>query len=290
MAGFLGSDFNPAAPADTDPVAQGAASIRDIKQRLKTFFGGLFNLETAAYVNGTIPAAALQAIMGLTAGSYTNVTLTVNASGQITAISSGSAGSFKAAGAVETYATGGTGLATLPANGQIPIGNGAGYALATLAALAGGGITITNGPGTITLSINPAYILSAAFFVQATLVATSAATPVQLLAPLGSSSPWFGRKPYVTKWMAFVNGSTSWTTSTLVQLSDTSGTPIPFVNIPVSALTANARVFESTSGVILDNAIAQCTGGATNAGLQVYADVNAGAGSSLIVQASGFYQ
>lgn len=47
-------------------------------------------------------------------------------------------------------AQGGTGLSTAPTNGQLLIGNGSGYTLATLTA--GSGMTITNGTGTITLA------------------------------------------------------------------------------------------------------------------------------------------
>ena len=45
---------------------------------------------------------------------------------------------------------GGTGLGTIPINGQLLIGNGTGYTLRTLTA--GTGITVTNGAGTITLA------------------------------------------------------------------------------------------------------------------------------------------
>ena len=45
---------------------------------------------------------------------------------------------------------GGTGLGTIPTNGQLLIGNGTGYALHTLTA--GTGITVTNGAGTITVT------------------------------------------------------------------------------------------------------------------------------------------
>jgi hypothetical protein len=47
-------------------------------------------------------------------------------------------------------AEGGTGVDSTPTNGQILIGNGTGYTLATLTA--GSGITITNGTGTISLA------------------------------------------------------------------------------------------------------------------------------------------
>ena len=44
-----------------------------------------------------------------------------------------------------TVANGGTGLGTTPTNGQLLIGNGSGYTLATLTA--GAGISISNGRG-----------------------------------------------------------------------------------------------------------------------------------------------
>jgi hypothetical protein len=47
-------------------------------------------------------------------------------------------------------ANGGTGLNSVPANGQVLIGNGSGYALSTLTA--GAGVSISNGPGSITLA------------------------------------------------------------------------------------------------------------------------------------------
>jgi hypothetical protein len=50
---------------------------------------------------------------------------------------------------------GGTGLNTTPTNGQILIGNGTGYSLATLTA--GTGVTITNISGTLTISAPSAY-------------------------------------------------------------------------------------------------------------------------------------
>ena len=47
--------------------------------------------------------------------------------------------------------SGGTGLNTVPTNGQLLIGNGIGYSLGTLTAT---GMTVTNGAGTIALSLN----------------------------------------------------------------------------------------------------------------------------------------
>lgn len=58
---------------------------------------------------------------------------------------------------------GGTGLTATPANGQLLIGNGTGYALATLTQ--GTGITITNGAGAITIAVNSASFIAVANYV-----------------------------------------------------------------------------------------------------------------------------
>jgi hypothetical protein len=50
-----------------------------------------------------------------------------------------------------TPAKGGTGLTATPTNGQIPVGNGSGYVLATI--VAGNNCTVTNGPGTIQIDV-----------------------------------------------------------------------------------------------------------------------------------------
>jgi hypothetical protein len=93
---------------------------------------------------------------GVTPASYGTAssvpTIAVDARGQITtavdtpiaidasAVTSGSL----------AVARGGTGLSAAPANGQLAIGNGTGYALATLTA--GSGIVITNGAGSISIA------------------------------------------------------------------------------------------------------------------------------------------
>jgi hypothetical protein len=51
---------------------------------------------------------------------------------------------------ITSVINGGTGLGTLPGNGQLLIGNGSGYALRTL--FAGAGISVTNGAGVISLA------------------------------------------------------------------------------------------------------------------------------------------
>ena len=54
-------------------------------------------------------------------------------------------------------ARGGTGLATTPTNGQLLIGNGTGYTLATITGTANR-LDVTNGAGSITLNISASYV------------------------------------------------------------------------------------------------------------------------------------
>jgi hypothetical protein len=93
---------------------------------------------------------------GVTPASYGTAssvpTIAVDARGQITtAVNTpiAIAASAVTSGSL-AVARGGTGLSASPANGQLAIGNGTGYALATLTA--GSGISITNGAGSISIA------------------------------------------------------------------------------------------------------------------------------------------
>jgi hypothetical protein len=91
------------------------------------------NIHTAA-----IPTFSGLTLTGVTAGKI----LTTNMGGTVQAIST-------AVGVTE----GGTGLTAAPANGQLPIGNGTNYTLATLTA--GSGIGVSNTAGAITITAFP---------------------------------------------------------------------------------------------------------------------------------------
>ena len=84
-------------------------------------------------------------------------------------------------------ASGGTGLSTIPTNGQLLIGNGTGYTLNTLGT--GAGISVTNGLGTITLAntgvlsfaggttgLTPATATTGAVTLAGTLIAVNGGT------------------------------------------------------------------------------------------------------------------
>ena len=68
--------------------------------------------------------------------------------------------------------SGGTGLGTVPANGQLLIGNGTNYTLATLTQ--GTGVSITNGAGSISLAIGQAVATSSSVQFNALGVGTAA--------------------------------------------------------------------------------------------------------------------
>jgi len=93
---------------------------------------------------------------GVTSGSYGTSssvpTIGVNTQGQITSASNTSIaiGASQVTSGTLAVARGGTGVSTIPTNGQLLIGNGTDYTLATLTQ--GTGITITNGSGTITIA------------------------------------------------------------------------------------------------------------------------------------------
>jgi len=108
---------------------------------------------------------ALVAGSGVTiSGSWPNQTINATGTGGTVTgvnVSGGTTGLTTSGGPVTTsgtitlagtlaVASGGTGLTSTPANGQLDIGNGTGFSRATLTA--GSGIAITNGAGTISIA------------------------------------------------------------------------------------------------------------------------------------------
>jgi hypothetical protein len=88
---------------------------------------------------------------------------------------------------VTAVINGGTGLSSIPSNGQLLIGNGSGYTLRTLGA--GAGITVTNGSGTIvvansgvlswsagTTGLTPSAVSTGAVTLAGTLIAANGGT------------------------------------------------------------------------------------------------------------------
>lgn len=107
-------------------------------------------MSSATVTNLSSTSANITTLTGTTFGT-TATTQLRGASGQITTLTGTN---FSATSLTLTNALGraqgGTGLSTAPTNGQLLIGNGTGYTLATLTA--GSGVTVTNGAGSITIS------------------------------------------------------------------------------------------------------------------------------------------
>jgi len=107
--------------------------------------------------------------------------------------------------------SGGTGLTTIPANGQLLIGNGTGYTLNTLGF--GAGISVTNGSGTITVANTGVLSFSAG----STGLTPSAATTgaVTLAGTLIAVNGGTGFSSYTVGDLLYAN-----TTTTLAKLPD----------------------------------------------------------------------
>ena len=124
---------------------------------------------------------------GLTAATFE--------SGGTAVISALSVTSLALSGAL-SVAQGGTGLTTTPTNGQLLIGNGTGFTLATLTA--GSGMTITNNAGSITLAagglppvtVTASTSISAAAGNHYVLTAATTATVTLPASPTISDTVW----------------------------------------------------------------------------------------------------
>lgn len=145
--------------------------------------------------------------------------------------------------------SGGTGVGTTPTNGQLLIGNGTGYALNTLTA--GGGITITNAAGTITLTssgvvsfsggttgLTPATATTGAITLAGTLAIANGGTN-------GSSTPTAGAVPYGT---GTAYGFTAAGTSGQVLTSAGAGVPTWKTPDTLSAPVVKTADFTVTDG------------------------------------------
>lgn len=82
MAFKLGTDFDVTKPADSSAVRRGAWWIRDLKSRIVSFCGVLFNLDTGDFRDNVIRSESL-IDSGVTPGEYTSVT--VDRKGRVTA-------------------------------------------------------------------------------------------------------------------------------------------------------------------------------------------------------------
>lgn len=107
--------------------------------------------------------------------------------------------------------SGGTGLTTIPTNGQLLIGNGTGYTLNTLGA--GSGISVTNGSGTINVANTGVLSFSAGTTGLTPSTATTGA--VSLAGTLIAANGGTGFSSYAVGDLLYAN-----TTTTLAKLPD----------------------------------------------------------------------
>jgi hypothetical protein len=141
---------------------------------------------------------------------------------------------------------GGTGLATIPTNGQLLIGNGAGYTLNTLGA--GQNISVTNGAGTVVVSITG----------QVPVVngGTGASTPAGARANL--SAAVLGANDDITSMSALTGGIS---TPTFIQMNTT-----PVVVSGIGKMVWNAT--DQTLDIGMDYGVVQQVGQETYARVQ----------------------
>ena len=137
--------------------------------------------------------------------------------------------------------SGGTGLGTIPTNGQLLIGNGTGYSLNTLGT--GVGISVTNGLGTITVAntgvlswsggttgLTPATATTGAVTLAGTLVIANGGTN-------GTATPTAGAVPYGTGTAyAFTAAGTSG------QVLTSAGASVPTWTTPTTGTVTSVSV------------------------------------------------
>jgi hypothetical protein len=140
---------------------------------------------------GNAQSSVFKTFAKLTTGSVTYPNTHNSTAGQVlttdaAGVASWTAPSATAISGVLPVANGGTGLSSTPANGQIDIGNGAGFTRATLTA--GSAITITNTAGAITIA------------------AAVRPTTDQATATAGQTSFTLAQAPLNAKVWMFING------------------------------------------------------------------------------------
>lgn len=159
-------------------------------------------------------------------------------------------------------ASGGTGLSTIPTNGQLLIGNGTGYTLNTLGV--GAGISVTNGIGTITLAntgvlsfsggttgLTPATATTGAVTLAGTLVIANGGTN-------GSAAPTAGAVAYGT---GTAYAFTAAGTAGQVLTSNGAGVPTWTTNAngdvtgPASSTDNAIARFDGVTGKLIQNSV-----------------------------------
>lgn len=121
---------------------------------------------------------------------------------------------------------GGTGLGTIPTNGQLLIGNGTGYALHTLTA--GTGITVTNGAGTITVASTGVTSVGGTGTVNGITLTGTVTTTGNLT--LGGALSGVSLTTQVSGTLPIANGGTGTTSTTFASLTTNVSGILPVAN------------------------------------------------------------
>lgn len=178
--------------------------------------------------------------------------------------------------------SGGTGLSSIPAIGQLLIGNGAGYALNTLTP--GAGVNVTNAAGSITIA--NAGVLSWSGGATGLTPATATTGAVTLAGLLNVASGGTGQNSY-TNGQLLIGNTTG---NTLGKATLTAGNGIAIANGPAAITISTNKAY----GAFHDTAT-QTAGAATIAAITLNAtdlSYNVAIGSPtsrIIVAAAGIY-
>jgi hypothetical protein len=214
------------------PVANGGTGLSSV-----TNGGAVYASSTSALTTGTLPLtaggtgvtsqqAAINILTGTqTSGRYlrsdgTDARLSAIQVADVPTLNQNTTGTAANVTGTIALANGGTGLTSVPSNGQILIGNASGYTLATLTA--GTGVSITNGAGSITINT------SARSWTDQPTVSANQTSFTLTYAPTANSKIWM-----------FINGVR--TNNNAYSFSGTTVTYIPASN-GAYAITASDRV------------------------------------------------
>jgi hypothetical protein len=190
---------------------------------------------TFGTLSGIVPASDLDANFSNLVTGLNGVN---NGSYPLTAASITGTSSWSASPITITY--GGTGITSVPTNGQLLIGNGSGYTLSTLTA--GSGISVTNSSGSITIAnTGPSGTVTSVNVSGGTTGLTTSGGPITTSGTITIAGT-----------LAVANGGTSVTTSTgtgSVVLSTSPTLVTPALGTPSSATLTNATGLPLTTGV-----------------------------------------
>lgn len=118
-------------------------------------------------------------------------------------------------------------------------------------------------------------------FKQTLAVSANATTALTLLA---DSAVPAGKRAYISTFVVRVNGTNAWSTNSTLTIQDSAANA--FATVAATALTSNATVLPSTSGVTLGAPVYLGTGGNVTKGIQLLGTGNA-TGSDAVVTVFG---